>query len=285
VVPGKPAPAGQSDVKTSFDTKLQNKVAVITGASSGIGAVTARKLASHGLKVVLIARRKDRLDALAEEIQHTNGQAEVIEGDLCSDADRQKIYENVTHTYGTADILINNAGFGWYGYSTDIPLAMAMQMIQVNISAVVHLTLLFLRKMIQQNQGHIINIGSISGSIPSQGIALYGATKSFLDAFTTSLYRETRNTKVRLSVVRSGPVQTEFFQTAENLPEGKPVPTRNHGIPSEVVANTIYRLLHRPRRYVYIPTYLGITPWVELSFGWLIDRLGPVLLKRTVESG
>ena len=149
------------EIKNRVDIQLKNKVAIITGASIGIGAATARKLSSHGMNVVMIARRKERLELLAEEIHATGGSAEVIEGDLSREDDRWRIYEHVTRSTGSPEILINNAGFGWYGYGADIPLPMALQMVQVNVSAVVHLTLLFLRDMIQQNRGHIINIGSV----------------------------------------------------------------------------------------------------------------------------
>ena len=108
------------------------------------------------------------------------------------------------------DVLVNNAGLGWYGFGTEMPWTIASEILQVNITAAVHFTLLFLKKMRSLGSGHIINIGSISGSLPSQGVALYGATKSFLDNFTTALYRELTGTHLHVSVVRAGPVLTEF---------------------------------------------------------------------------
>jgi short-subunit dehydrogenase len=133
--------------------------------------------------------------------------------------------------------------------------------------------------MRERNRGHIINVGSISGSIPSQGIALYGATKSFLDNFTTALARELRGTRVFASVVRAGPVRTEFSETALRKENGGHVPTEKIGVTSEVVAREIWKLLLRPHRVVYVPRWLRIVPWAELSFGWIIDRVGPLLLK------
>ncbi|MGE5123172.1 MAG: SDR family NAD(P)-dependent oxidoreductase, partial [Acidobacteriaceae bacterium] len=194
-----------------------NKIAVVTGASSGIGAATARKLASQGLRVILVARRQVRLEQLAEQIRNSGGQAEIVTADLSQEAERQRVYSLVEAEYGHVDVLINNAGLGWYGYGNEMPWTIASEILHVNIEAVVHFTLLCLGKMRRIGSGHIINIGSISGSLPSQGVALYGATKSFLDNFTTALYRELTGTHLHVSVVRAGPVFTEFDDAVAHL--------------------------------------------------------------------
>ena len=254
----------------------QGKTAVITGASSGIGEATARQLAGAGLTVFLVARRLERLLDLQAEIASAGGKAEVVAADLTSETERERVFEQV----GATDVLVNNAGFGWYGYFNEMGWETAREMLQINIEAATHLTSLFLPGMRQQNQGHIINVGSISGSIPSQGIALYGATKAFLDNFTTALVRELRGTRVRASVVRAGPVRTEFGEAALGKENGGHVPTEKVGVTSERIAWEIWKLLLRPRRVVYVPRWLGIVPWAELSFGWVIDRIGPLLLRR-----
>ncbi len=118
--------------------------------------------------------------------------------DLTQEAERLRVFEEVESRFGTIDVLVNNAGLGWYGYGDEMSWKTAWEMLQVNVEAVVQLSLSFLAPMRQRNAGHIINVGSISGSLPSQGIALYGATKSFLDNFTTALYRElTRDARAR----------------------------------------------------------------------------------------
>ncbi|NJD59897.1 MAG: SDR family oxidoreductase [Anaerolineae bacterium] len=258
---------------------LNGKICLITGASSGIGAATARKLAQQGLKVILVARRTDRLDELAAEINQAGGQAEVISADLSQESERQQVYSLVESRYGQVDILINNAGLGWYGYGTDMPWTIASEILQVNVEASVHFTLLFLKKMRSIGSGHIINIGSISGSLPSQGIALYGATKSFIDNFTTALYRELTGTHLHVSVVRAGPVLTDFCDTAANQEGGLHLPTDRMGVTAETIADHVWNLIKHPRRVVYVPFWLGITPYIESLFGWLIDRLGPLLLR------
>ncbi len=258
----------------------QGKLALITGASSGIGAATAHELARHGLKVVLVARRRERLEEVALNIKQAGGQAEIIPADLTLEADRQRVFDEVAQKHGSADVLVNNAGLGWYGYFTDMTWQTAREILQVNIAATVQFTMLFLNRMRDRNCGHIINVGSISGGLPSQGIAIYGATKSFLDNFTTALYRELSGTRLRVSVVRAGPVRTEFCETAAIRQGGMNLPTENTGVSAEVVAQRIWGLLRWPRRVIYVPAWLAVTPLVENYFGWLIDRLGPLLLKR-----
>jgi short-subunit dehydrogenase len=254
----------------------KDKIAVVTGASSGIGAATARQLAKAGLTVVLVARRLERLIGLQAEITSAGGKAEIVAADLKSETERERVFEQV----GAADVLVNNAGFGWYGYFNKMSWETAREMLQVNVGATAHLTSLFLPGMMERNRGHVINIGSISGSIPSQGIALYGATKSFLDNFSTALTRELRGTRVHASVVRAGPVRTEFGEAALGLENGGHVPTEHTGLSADVVAWRIWKLLLHPRRAIYVPRWLQIVPWAELSFGWIIDRVGPLLLRR-----
>lgn len=255
-----------------------NKIAVVTGASSGIGEATSRLLAQAGLQVVLVSRRIERLLRLQAEIKSQGGAAEVVVADLNSEIERVRVFERV----GATDVLINNAGFGWYGYYSEMPWNTTREMFETNTVAIAHLTSLFLPGMISRKAGHIINIGSIAGSLPSQGVALYGATKAFLDNFTTALVRELRGTGVNMSVVRAGPVRTEFGKAALEKENGGHVPTEHLGVTAEHVAKRIRNLLLHPRRVIYVPRWLQIIPWVELSFGWLVDRVGPLLLKRGI---
>jgi uncharacterized protein len=153
-------------------------------------------------------------------------------------------------------------------------------MLQVNVGGVILLTLGFLGKIRKRDTGHIINVGSISGSIPSQGIALYGATKSFLDNFTTALFRELTRTRAHVSGVQAGPVRTEFGEMALSKENGGHAPTEHVGGTADYVAWRIWQLLLQPRRVIYVPGRLRVVPWTELSFGWIIDQLGPLLLRK-----
>jgi hypothetical protein len=259
---------------------MNDQVCLITGASSGIGAEVARKMAREGKKTILVARRQDRLEKIRQEIHEEGGSAEIYQADLGEDSERERLYARIKDNFGRVDILVNNAGFGWYGYYCEMPWKLAEQMIQVNVNAAVHLTRLFLPQMRERGSGHIINIGSIAGGFPNQGIAIYSASKSFLDAFTSGLHRELNGSGVKVSVVRAGPVQTEFFdQAALHNARGR-IPAERFAVPPRLVAERVYDLLHHPRKVIYIPRLLAVTPYIELLFGRLIDRLGPLLLKR-----
>jgi uncharacterized protein len=264
-----------------IQTELWNsKVALITGASSGIGEATARLFASKGLTVLLVARRIERLEKIADDIRSSGGRVYVLQADLSRTEERADLPERVRSLVGKLDVLVNNAGLGWYGYLAEMPLDLISEMLEINIHALVDLTRRFLPGMISRKSGAIINISSMSGGIPSQGIAVYGSSKSFVDSFSTALYRELKGSGVTVCSVRPGSVETEFYSNAANLPNGFPVPAESLAISSEKVARGIWSVLNRPRRYIYIPSIVGIMPWVEMCFGWFIDLLGPLLLRR-----
>jgi short-subunit dehydrogenase len=261
---------------------MRGWVALITGASSGIGAATARRLGLEGLRVVLVARRRERLQQVAAEIEQAGGEAHVITADLEQPGQCQAVYERVTADLGGVDVLVNNAGLGWYGYYSDMPLAIMREMLAVNVIAAAELTRLFLPGMRTRRRGHIINISSIAGSMPNQGIAIYAASKAFIDAFTTVLYRELKGSPVFASVVRPGPVKTEFFPAAAGREAGRPVPAERFAVSAEIVSDCIWSVLRRPRKVTYVPWTLSLAPWVEVFFSTLIDQLGPLLLRKSV---
>lgn len=257
----------------------QSRVAVVTGASSGIGGAIARRLAQEGFQLALVARRKKRLAQLASELGGEGTDVVVLPTDLADQRECSRVFERASAAFGAVDVLINNAGFGWYGFGDEMSWDKARQMIEVNIASLTLLTLSFLSDMKKRGQGHIINIGSIAGSIPSQGVALYSATKAFVDAFTTSLYRELSGTNVHVTVVRAGAVATDFYEVASDGPASPRIPVGWLAIRPETVADRVWKLVQRPVRVVYVPRVLCVVPWIELGFGWLMDRIGPLLLR------
>ena len=262
------------------DEYWKDRIALVTGASSGIGATTARLLAGKGLRVALVARRAERLEQVAKMIREAGGEAMVLNCDLADSIERVRVIEEITSRWGKIDILVNNAGLAWYGYGADMPWDVAEKMIKVNVTALTHLTMMVLRRMRSMDSGHVINVSSIAGSFPQQGIMVYGATKSFTDSLSTSLYREMKGTNVHVSCVKPGAVSTDMYRTAEKLPGGRRVPAEGLAVSVERVAKRIWRLLNRPQRRAYVPGLLWFVPWVEAYFGWMIDLLGPVLLRR-----
>jgi len=264
-----------------FMGSLREKTALVTGASSGIGSAISKFLAKKGLTVILSARRNEKLDELVSAIRHDGGKAFAIPADLSKTEDREKLVRESIQKTGKIDFLVNNAGFGWYGYSEKMPWDLAKNMIKVNLESVIHLTSMILPTMIQRCEGFIINIGSIAGDMPNQGIALYGATKAFLSSYSSALFRELKGKNVHISIIKPGAIATDFFRSAKKLTNALPVPAERFGLKPERVAKMVWSLIQRPRKQAYVPGYLSIMPSIEYFFGWIIDILGPLLLKRS----
>lgn len=191
------------------------RTALITGASSGIGAAFARALATRQTNLVLVARSKDKLHLLAQQLQkHYPIQIDVLAQDLTAPGAATHVFEAVTQKNIAIDLLINNAGFGDYGLFSESSLAKQLEMIQVNISALVELTYHFLPPMQQRGTGGIINISSIAGFQPMPYLSVYAATKAFVLSFSEALWAENQETGVKVLAVCPGPTQTGFFDRA-----------------------------------------------------------------------
>ncbi|MBE7060313.1 MAG: SDR family oxidoreductase [Ruminococcaceae bacterium] len=183
---------------------------LITGASSGIGRDMARYLSGKGHKLVLVARRRDRLEELASEL----GNCEIIETDLSIKENCIKLYESLKDR--NIDVLINNAGFGLFGSFTETPLERELDLIKTNITAVHILTKLFLKDFSAKNNGYILNVASIAGFFPGPLLSSYYASKAYVLRLTLALNEEMRreHKNVHLSALCPGPVKTEFDDVA-----------------------------------------------------------------------
>jgi uncharacterized protein len=191
------------------------KWALVTGASSGLGADFARDLASRGASLILVARRVDRLNTLAEEVQKKYGvKTEVIASDLSQENAPLELYEKVKASGKEVDILVNNAGFGLYGNALDIPWEKEREMLQVDIITVVHLTRLFGRDMVARKNGYILQVSSVGAYQPSPTYATYSAAKSFVLFHGEALNHELRSHGVRVTVLSPGITRTEFLQVS-----------------------------------------------------------------------
>jgi short-subunit dehydrogenase len=198
---------------------LKERWALVTGASSGLGADFARLLAEQGAHVVLVARREDRLRKLAAEIEGAHGvRSLVLPVDLGERDAPREVYERIRQEGIPVDVLVNNAGFGTYGEFVDIPWEQEEKMLQVDIVALVHLTKLFLKDMVERNLGHVLLVSSIGAYQPTPTYATYAASKAFVLSFGEAISYEVRNTKVRVSVLSPGVTATEFLQVAGQRP-------------------------------------------------------------------
>lgn len=185
--------------------------ALITGASSGIGRDMARVLSKKGYELILVARRRDRLEKLAKELSTS---CRVIDLDVSEPEACLELYEQVKDD--GIDVLINNAGFGILGEFTEIDLERELNMIDVNIKAVTVLTKLFLRDFKKKNSGMILNVASSAGFLPGPLLSSYYATKAYVLRLSQAIYEELRHekSKVSISVLCPGPVNTEFNDVA-----------------------------------------------------------------------
>ncbi len=252
---------------------------LVTGASSGIGEAVCREAARCGARVVMVARRTTELARIGGEIRRGGGTADWIGADLTDDEDVRRLLDELHRRYGHIDILVSNAGSGWYGPVWEMSWDSAQSLIELNVVATARLALALLPEMVAARRGHLIVMGSIAGSLPAQGIAIYAATKAFLESYCRSVYRETRRTGVAVSLVKPGAVVTPFFDAARR-DGGRRIPFSSRGLSAQHVACRVVGLMGRPRRQMYVPFYLRLVPLVELLFGWVLDRLGPIALRR-----
>lgn len=191
------------------------EVALITGASSGLGLEYAKLFAAHQKDLVLVARRKERLDALAKEISAARGvKVEVIAADLADPTTPGRIAEEVKRRGLEIEYLVNNAGFGTSGPFAESDLAKELEMVQVNIAALLELARAFLPPMIRRGHGRVLNIGSTAGFQPGPFMAVYYASKAFVNSFTEALWYELKGTGVTATVSCPGATATEFAAVA-----------------------------------------------------------------------
>lgn len=194
---------------------LAGRTALITGASSGLGADFARQLARRGCHVVLVARREERLRALRDEIQNGTGvMATVLPADLADPAAPAALHAQLAARNVAVDVLVNNAGFGTFGPELDIPWEKTREMLMVDIVALTQLTKLFARDMVARRLGYLLQVASIGAYQPSPTYAAYSAAKSYVRSYSQALNYELRGSGVSSTVISPGITATEFLQVS-----------------------------------------------------------------------
>jgi short-subunit dehydrogenase len=189
-------------------------ITLITGASSGIGVALARVFARNGHELALVARRKPRLEALADEIAHAGGKRPLV---IVADLARPDAPTVIAHVLIDADVepqyIVNNAGFGLFAPAATGDRNRQLAMIDVNMRALTALSLMFVRSL-ERHKGGVLNVGSMAGFMPGPGMAVYYASKAFVRSFTDSLHREWKRRGIRVTNLAPGPVPTEFGRRA-----------------------------------------------------------------------
>lgn len=190
--------------------------AVVTGASGGIGLEFAQVLAEKGYDVVLVARSESKLQALAQELQAKHQiQVKVIAQDLGQPNAAQALYDTLQAQGIVTDVLINNAGFATYGhFASETSLEQELQMIQLNIATLTHLSKLFVQPMVQRKRGYILNVASTASFQPGPLMAVYYASKAYVLSFSEALAQELQGTGVSVTALCPGPTQSGFQERA-----------------------------------------------------------------------
>jgi len=244
-----------------FDYK--GKVALVTGASSGIGKAYAEELASKGCHVILTARSKEKLDILAEKLVSTYKiQAFPIMSDLSQSYSVEQLVSQIKDLGLNVDILINNAGFSTFGPFEKISYQREYEEITVNITSLVTLTHHLLPYMQQQKEGIIVNVASIAAFQPTPYGAVYSASKAFVLSFSEALWAENRMLGVKVLALCPGPTQTDFFNVAgiEHLPGGAKTP--------QEVVKAAFRGIEKDKCYITI----GFRNYLMYNVGRLLTR-------------
>jgi hypothetical protein len=251
---------------------LRDKVVLITGASSGFGKDAAHLFAQEGAKVILTARRLDRLQMLADEIHKTGGEAFAVPADITQRSEINLMVRTALEIYDRIDILFNNAGFGRLNWLEALEPGRDIEtQIQVNLTGQIHVTRAVLPHMLERRSGHIINMSSIAGWLAAPSYTIYAATKYGLRGFTIALRREVAPFNIKVSGIYPGPARTEFGWSRRGKSRKRPKWFDIFFIPAEDVSHRVLELARHPRRAVFIPWWFGLIAWGDNHFPGIAD--------------
>jgi hypothetical protein len=248
------------------DTNGTRRVALVTGASSGIGTEIARRLALEGFDVVLAARRKDRLVELAARIEKEQRvRAHAVAADLSTLGGAEALVQDVEALGVTLTALVNNAGFGVYGNLVDQSIERTLEMIRLNVVSLTFLTHHYVKQMVARGRGHILQISSIGAFQPSPYYAVYSATKSFVLSFSEALHYELQGTGVTVTTSCPGLTETEFHEVADHI---KPDWMRGVTMSAEEVARISVQAMLRGDR----TTVPGLSNRLSAVFAQILPK-------------
>ena len=248
---------------------LRGRVVLVTGASSGIGALTAKLLADKGAIPILTARSRDKLLSLSGTIVHEHA---VYEMDVRSAEQVAGVVSAIQEKYGKIDILLNNAGYGEFIAFSDASLAHFQDMMDVNYMGTVRCSHAVLPFMLQAGGGHIVNVASLAGKMATAKSTGYAATKHAVLGFTNALRRELRGSGVFVSAVNPGPIDTPFFDRAD--PDGNYVRNvRKYLLSPERVAEAIVSVMERRKPELDLPWAAGVGAKLAQVFPRTVDAV------------
>ena len=250
---------------------FKDKVIVITGASSGIGEASAEEFAKRGANIVLVARRKDKLEQVEKNLAKYPVKILSLICDVSEKEQVKKMVEKVLETFPQVDVLINNAGFVIYGKVEELSIEDVESQMQTNYFGTIYCTKLFLPHFLKQNSGHIVNVASVGGSFGVPGIATYCATKFALLGFSEGLHHELHETNVGVTVVSPIMVRTSLF----DHPSFKNFTKHATGISlsAETVAKAVIKAADSPRLEIVVPSVVRIGIWFKQTFPFIVNPI------------
>ncbi|MDH3491721.1 MAG: SDR family NAD(P)-dependent oxidoreductase [Gammaproteobacteria bacterium] len=256
---------------------FKDKTVIITGGSEGVGAATARLFAEAGANLMLVARNKKNLEAIAEELRDKTKveifAMDVTDADACIDVFKKSQFE-----FGRVDILVNNAGYNARGDVEAVEAAELARVVDVNLRAPIMLSRIALPYLRESGEGAIINVGSLAGRTPVPGSATYAASKAGLRAFSLALAEELRGSKIKIGLVSPGPIDTAFIMSDMNkvsdITFSQPMST------AEDVAQTILDLCGNNINEKTMPPISGFLATVTYLVPWIGRQVRPVLERK-----
>ncbi|MGB5333152.1 MAG: SDR family NAD(P)-dependent oxidoreductase [Woeseiaceae bacterium] len=256
---------------------FNDKTVIITGGSEGVGAATARLFADAGANLMLVARTKKNLEAIAEELRDKTKveifAMDVTDADACIDVFKKSQFE-----FGRVDILVNNAGYHARGMVEEVDAQELARIVDVNLRAPIMLSRIALPYLREAAEGAIINVGSLAGRTPVPGSATYAASKAGLRAFSLALAEELRGSKIKIGLVSPGPIDTAFIMSDMNkvsdITFSQPMGT------AEDVAQTILDLCGNNINEKSMPPISGFLATVFYLVPWLGRQIRPMLKRK-----
>jgi len=258
--------------------ELKNKVVVITGASSGIGAASAEKFAEKGANIVLVGRRNEKLLETEKKLSKFKTSTLVCKCDVSEKSQVKEMSEQVLNKFAKIDVLVNNAGFAIYGKVSELSIEEIEAQMATNYLGMVYCVKNFLPKMLEQNSGHIVNIASVAASFGLPGIASYCASKFAMLGFSEGLNHELKGTGVGITVVSPIMVRTNFFDhtSFESMPR-----STTTSLSAETVAKAVLKAANSSRLEIIVPPVVRGAVWAKHTFPYIINPIiGSTFRKR-----
>ncbi|RMW38723.1 MAG: SDR family oxidoreductase [Nitrosopumilus sp.] len=260
---------------------FKNKTVLITGASSGIGKQTAIEFAKLGANLILVARRKEKLDELANELEKFNVTTFVCQCDVSEKSQVEEMSKAVLEKFDSIDVLVNNAGFAIYGSVKDLSVDEIESQMETNYFGMMYCIKNFLPSMLEKKSGHIVNVASVAASFGLPGIASYCASKFAMLGFSEGLKHELHGTGVGITVVSPIMVRTDFFDhpSFEKMPQYSPT-----SLSSKTVAKAILKAANSPRLEIIVPSVVRSAVWLKHTFPYFINPIMGKSFKKQLDA-